>query len=295
MSSSLKIISNSTKHSGYLSCSSFRSDPDAPALAERGIRNGGIAVIRAPYEMRRAGGSENRHVTLWLILEGTVRFEVPGRRFTAPPGSTLVMNSDVDRLCRVDSGIFRHIYFTLAPDATAGEAAVYPSSYASEIGSLLPMLFREILEVPGSGNECRRHLGTLLADYLQRELGCSPAPARLKHLFELLESAMETLWSTASLAKELHMSPSLLYQLCRTQCGRTPGEIVREVKFRYASELLRRTDDKIDSIAASIGYGNAFAFSKAFHKFTGKRPAEVRKRNREFESSQGPSRSAAEM
>ena len=100
MSSSLKIISNSTKHSGYLSCSSFRSDPDAPALAERGIRNGGIAVIRAPYEMRRAGGSENRHVTLWLILEGTVRFEVPGRRFTAPPGSTLVMNSDVDRLCR---------------------------------------------------------------------------------------------------------------------------------------------------------------------------------------------------
>ena len=130
MSSSLKIISNSTKHSGFLSCTSFRSERDLPSLEERGIRNGGIAAIQAPYEMRRAGGTEDRHVTVWLIQEGTVQFEVPGRRFTAPPGSTLVMNSDVDRLCRVESGIFRHIYFTLAPDALAGEA-VYSSSYES--------------------------------------------------------------------------------------------------------------------------------------------------------------------
>ena len=276
MSSSLKIISNSTKHSGFLSCTSFRSERDLPSLEERGIRNGGLAAIQAPYEMRRAGGTEDRHVTVWLIQEGTVAFEIPGHRFTAPPGSTLIMNADVDRLCRVESGIFRHIYFTLAPDALAGEA-VYPSSYGTEIASLLSMLFREMLESGGTGSECRRHLGTLLADYLQRELRRSPAPARLKKLFELLESDLRTLWTTAMLAEKLHMSPSLLYQLCRKHCGRAPGEIVSEVKFRYASELLRRTDDKIDAIAAAVGYGNAFAFSKAFHKFTGKRPAEIRK------------------
>ncbi len=279
MSSSLKIISNSTKHSGFLFCTSFRSERDLPSLEERGIRNGGIAAIRAPYEMRRAGGTENRHITVWLILEGTVHFEIPGRRFTAPPGCTLIMNSDVDRLCRVDSGIFRHIYFTINPDGLAGEA-VYPSSYAVEINNLLAMLFRETLESAESGSECRRHLGTLLADYLQRELRRSPAPARLKKLFELLESDLTTLWTTATLAEKLHMSPSLLYQLCRKECGRAPGEIISEVKFRYASELLRRTDDKIDSIAAAVGYGNAFAFSKAFHKFTGKRPGELRKREK---------------
>lgn len=276
MSSSLKIISNSTKHSGFESCSSFLSEQDIPLLKENGIRSGGIASIRAPYEMRRAGGTEARHVTVWMILEGTVHFEIPGRRFTAPPGSTLVMNSDVDRLCRVNTGIFRHIFFMIPPD-TLTEQSVYPSTYAKEIGDILNMIFRENLEFADKDSECKRHLGMLLTDYLQRELHHSPTPLRLKKMFDLLESDMDTLWSTAALAEALHMSPSLLYQLCRKHCGRAPGEIISDVKFRYASELLQQTGDKIESIAAAIGYSNAFAFSKAFYKFTGKRPKDVRK------------------
>jgi len=140
MSASLKIMSNSTKHSGVEFLSVFSSEKDLPLLAEYGVQSGGIASIRAPYEMRRVGGSEKRHVALWLILEGTVRFEIPGSTFTARPGSTLVMTPDSDRICSVQTGIFRHIYFTLSPESSL-ISRVYDSLYAAELGSVLKMLF----------------------------------------------------------------------------------------------------------------------------------------------------------
>ena len=48
MSASLKIISNTTKHSGVISLSSFQTETDLPLLGEYGIRCGGIAAMRAP-------------------------------------------------------------------------------------------------------------------------------------------------------------------------------------------------------------------------------------------------------
>jgi len=81
-----------------------------------------------------------------------------------------------------------------------------------------------------------------------------------------------------ALAKKMNMSPSLLYQLCRKLHGRSPRELIADIKFRFASELLRRTDDRLDAIANAVGYSSAFAFSKAFFKHTGKRPAQIREK-----------------
>lgn len=56
-----------------------------------------------------------------------------------------------------------------------------------------------------------------------------------------------------------------------------PGELIDEIRFQFASEMLLRTDAKLDEIAAQMGYSNAFAFSKAFTRHTGKSPREYRK------------------
>lgn len=55
------------------------------------------------------------------------------------------------------------------------------------------------------------------------------------------------------------MSVSLLYQRVKEQCGRSPGELIDEIRFQFASEMLLRTDAKLDEIAAQTGYSNAFA------------------------------------
>ena len=43
-----------------------------------------------------------------------------------------------------------------------------------------------------------------------------------------------------------------------------------------AAEMLTSTEDKVDTIAHSLGYANPFAFSNAFLKWIGVRPSEHR-------------------
>ena len=278
MSASLKVISNTTKHSGVISLSSFQTETDLPLLGEYGIRCGGIAAMRAPYEMRRVGGSESRHVCLWLIREGSVRFQQPDRTLIAGPGSTLIMTPDFDRICTVESGVFRHIYFILSPWMGVS-CGVYESAHAEEMESLLKMVFRELTEPETYHRRiCLEHFASLLGEYVGREMRRDSCDLRLRQMFELLETEMTCPWTTASLARRLGVSASLLYQLCRRQYGRSPGELTAEVKFRFASELLRVTGDKLDALAGAIGYSNAFAFSKAFFKHTGRRPTQLRRK-----------------
>ena len=69
MTESAKIISNTTKHDGFLYSRFFPGSEMRPYFIGSGIHSCGIAAIRAPYEMLRAGGTETRHWTLWLIRE----------------------------------------------------------------------------------------------------------------------------------------------------------------------------------------------------------------------------------
>lgn len=277
MTESAKIISNTTKHNGFLYSRFFPGSEMQPYFSGSGIHSCGIAAIRAPYEMLRAGGTETRHWTLWLIREGTVEFEIPGKRFIAEPGSALLMSSDTDRRCVVKKGVFRHVHFLLSP-SPGWEQGVFPSVYAEEIEALLNLLFR--CRIEGAEPEMMRHTAALLNDCLRRELGGPFRSGRIRRLVELVEAAPERRWTAGMLARALNISESLLFQLCRSQCGRSPGELVAEIRFRYASELLLRTGEKLEGIAARTGYSSAFAFSKAFRKFTGVSPKEFRRREK---------------
>jgi transcriptional regulator GlxA family with amidase domain len=46
--------------------------------------------------------------------------------------------------------------------------------------------------------------------------------------------------------------------------------------MRRATELLVSTDDKVETIAAAVGYQNPCAFSTTFKKWIGWRPSEHR-------------------
>jgi len=76
------------------------------------------------------------------------------------------------------------------------------------------------------------------------------------------------------LARLAHMSTEHLRRLCRRQLGRSPMHQVIFLRMRRAAELLATTDEKVETIAAAVGYQNPFAFSNTFKKWTGWRPSE---------------------
>ena len=271
MSDVSNIISNSTIYSYCRHITSFIGG--SKELKANGILEAGEAEIGAPYEMRRAANTESLHTTVWFVLEGNIIFEQPGKKLQAGPGMAVVHSSAVNRICRVETGVFRQLFFYL-PNRNI-ETTVFPASYHHELQELLLMLQRETYD-PEPLSERRNILAALISSYLEKELQCSPEPHRLRKMIALIESRLEKNWTTASLATQLHISPSLLYQLCVRYYGESPGGIIRKTKFRHAAALLRQSDEPLDAIAEKIGYGNAFAFSKAFYKYTGTRPGHLR-------------------
>lgn len=62
--------------------------------------------------------------------------------------------------------------------------------------------------------------------------------------------------------------------------GRTPNQEILRVRIGRARELLIETDLSLESIARQTGFRNHKYFGDAFHRLTGCRPGEFRRRNR---------------
>ena len=58
----------------------------------------------------------------------------------------------------------------------------------------------------------------------------------------------------------------------------TFGEFYKRFRMRYAEELLLSGRYKVGEIAGMLGFATADYFTAEFHKYTGKRPLEVKNR-----------------
>lgn len=57
------------------------------------------------------------------------------------------------------------------------------------------------------------------------------------------------------------------------ETGRSPMQQVTHIRMQRAMEILQTFTYKQQVVAEMVGYENAFAFSNAFFKNTGKRPS----------------------
>lgn len=135
---------------------------------------------------------------------------------------------------------------------------------------------------------------------LYHECGASNSPSALHHWVELIQSyvlqfaqpwqgddrlwrlwhqvvnELDQEWTLDRLASISHVSSEHLRRLCRRQLGRSPMQQVTFMRMQRAAELLSTNNDKIEVIAASVGYQNPFVFSTTFKKWIGWRPSEFR-------------------
>ena len=78
-------------------------------------------------------------------------------------------------------------------------------------------------------------------------------------------------------ADQYHLSPSSVSQIIKRQTGKTYSEHLLDLRIRRAQELLRTTQDSIESIAGQVGYNDYFYFVKVFKKATGLSPSRFRR------------------
>jgi AraC-like DNA-binding protein len=122
----------------------------------------------------------------------------------------------------------------------------------------------------------------LLALDLKREIepGIDPAQREVRARFALLwdevNAGLGRAWTVNDLARRFGASVAHFHRLCLEHGGLSPKQMVFRLRMLRAEEILRNTNYALKSIAPTIGYVNAFAFSSAFKRHAGTSPKEYR-------------------
>lgn len=86
--------------------------------------------------------------------------------------------------------------------------------------------------------------------------------------------------SLAEVAGAVHVSPNYLTSLFRSVTGKSLGRFIADERMQRAREVLESTELTIKEVAARLGFGDAYAFSRAFKTFSGQSPSQWRESGR---------------
>jgi AraC-like DNA-binding protein len=87
-------------------------------------------------------------------------------------------------------------------------------------------------------------------------------------------------WTTTTLAREAGVSRATLTRRFAAATGESPGAYLNRWRMDVAARRLRDTDDSLETIAQSVGYTSAYAFSRAFSRSRSQSPGRYRSQAR---------------
>lgn len=108
------------------------------------------------------------------------------------------------------------------------------------------------------------------------EAGGDAAAAALEALWRRVEADLHEPWSVERLARELAVAPASFQRLMHRVYGCSAHRLLVERRMATAADLLRHTDYPLKLIASRVGYADAFTFSAAFKRHTGRSPRDFR-------------------
>ena len=143
---------------------------------------------------------------------------------------------------------------------------------------------------PGQSAVLDRLLDLILVTSLRRVLSAAEehAPAWFTaqndpvagRAIQLMHHHPEHPWTVASLADACGVSRATLARRFDALVGEPPLAFLTRWRLDVAADLLAQPDSTIASVAARVGYANAFALSAAFKRVRGIAPTEYRRRTR---------------
>jgi len=102
---------------------------------------------------------------------------------------------------------------------------------------------------------------------------------QVRRALALLHEDCARPWTLEELALGAGLSRTALAERFGEVMGDTPLNHLRTLRMQRAMQLLADTDQRLEAIAAAVGYQDAFGFSKVFKRTLGLSPKEFRQRD----------------
>ena len=128
--------------------------------------------------------------------------------------------------------------------------------------------------------EAERVALLLAAVELSRRLPADDGCSLAERALALVSSRYAEDWTLATLGAALHATPRHLTTVVSMGTGVGLMQRLATIRVDHARQLLRETDDTVDSIARAVGLEDRQRFSRTFRRVTGLSPTAYRERSR---------------
>lgn len=255
-------------------------DSTCPELRTHRIARLGMDEALPPYRRVRLS-PEGSFVLACLsgtgaiLLDGRWQKVQPGMVCLAPPRVLNAFHAvGRERWC---FAWIRYVEPVFVTPVVGASSPVMPHTRAAEIVRLVQG-FREEWEGLREARMLHHWLELLQGTIRRSAQPWKSEDPRVARLWAEVQQDLGRDWTLAELAHRSHCSPEHLRRLCLRELGRSPMQHLTCLRMEKARQLLEASDDKLEVVAASVGYANAAIFSRVFKRWVGVAPGEFRGR-----------------
>lgn len=246
----------------------------AARCAGQPLRPGDVALVRGAHDLTDPAGT-----TPGAVVDGPGRSREPheppdraGDRWRLPGARSYGDALDAPTL------LVHAAYLAQDPvgrRALAGFPAVLTGQAPAE---LLALLAEESLrDGPAQRAVLDRLVDLLVLTVLRgrRDVGLLSAAADpvVGPVLDLLHARPAQRWTVAALAERAGVSRATFARRFAQVVGSPPLRYLTDLRLDLAADLLRRSDRTLASIAAEVGFSDAFALSTAYRRRRGRPPS----------------------
>ncbi len=246
------------------------------------------------------------YLELAYILSGQGKYRIEDEIYPIKEGDLLILNPGVrhEFLGSPDIDVPTTEFFVACSDLQLpGYAANFlPVPDGGNIlhttGELRQKLFKICSSMEAENAVCKEGRYFMMKAYLMQMLllvireqcepmeqakGCSFESVNKKYVVEQMVSYFEDHYnekiSLDRIAENMYLSPFYISKIFKSETGDTPIRHLINIRLEKAKELLENGyQGSIQEVAATVGYEDAYHFSKLFKKHYGMSPSQVRKK-----------------
>ena len=232
-------------------------------------------------------GHRHDFFEVFLILEGRAAHVCDGAVSSVAEGGFVFLSPENVHSFEMQAGGVSVLSLSVLPEKFARFLSalefspVYGKVYALKNEGLL----KEAARLPSVlGRAQVLLLNAILSDLLSEAVKQAPVehgavPLSLLHAIEGFRSPENIGGGVERMAELAGVSRMHLGRLTRKHYGKTPVELIRDLRMHLAAEYLERTTFTLDVIAERVGFGSLSRFHATFKRYFRCTPSSYRKRH----------------
>lgn len=249
-----------------------------------------VFVMRRSAVQQRPGRvvATHEHAVLGFYVGGRARVEQRGSWVLEAGDALLIPAGERHRLSEVDGAELWGMGFCapcLAADGPAELLAPFERvragaspvvRIAEERRELLERLFGELAGARERSAAVQRSLLVLILDEVARAAGSGTAPGAgdvVARSLAVIERRCLGALTLEEVAREVGRSPSYVTTALRRATGRSAGAWIVAGRIAEARRRLLHSDERIEDVAANVGYADVTHFIRMFRRAEGATPA----------------------